>query len=111
MSKTSMDETLERLDAICDALHRLAQLSRDKNWPEPLQVATAEIAQHVELLAGALDMTDGNAVELGTLVAEARARLPEEFAAFGTALSADVEKLTVQATGIQAGQPASIAEG
>jgi hypothetical protein len=93
MNEKPIDNTLERLDVFCEALRNVADVGRDKGWPESLVSAVVEISQHIELLIGALSMTENDSGGLRDLIEEAAKRLPEEFSAFGEAIALDVKAI------------------
>jgi hypothetical protein len=84
----SLEEALERLDSVCDVMHRLAVQSAEDDWPAALQAAAKTLAAEIEAVAGAVDSAP--APEAAELVANTMEALSQGFAAFGSALAADI---------------------
>jgi hypothetical protein len=87
-----LTQVITRLDRLCDIFDRLAGMTREKAWPEELQLAAAKLAKSIESLAGSLDGSDGDTAAIRDLIVEARRSLPDDFAAFGQAIVADLAK-------------------
>lgn len=87
-----LTQVVTRLDRLCDIFDRLAGMTREKAWPEELQLAAAKLAKSIESLAGSLDSTDGDSVAAQALIDDAGRSLPADFAAFGQAIVADLAK-------------------
>jgi hypothetical protein len=92
LSQDAASKAVGRLDSICDVLHRLVQAAERGDWPDDLRAAAAKLASDVEILAGAMDQADEGVPTLKGVVERARDELPEEFAAFGRAIAADLGK-------------------
>lgn len=82
-----------RLDAFCEAWHRLAETARQDRWPDSIANATIELGGHIELLLSALNVEERDPPALREVITEARDRLPEEFSTFAKALAHDLDKL------------------
>ena len=93
MDRQFVEEAIERLDTLCDLLHRLAAKSAEDAWPKDLQIACQKLAKDVEALTGALDKAEANLAAMHELTADAKEHLPKNFATFGTAFAEDLTRL------------------
>ena len=89
MQPLRLDASVDRVDELCEAAHELARRARAEKWPAALREATAALATDLELLAGALDCSEG-AEQINVVIDEARDVLPRCFADFAIALVNDI---------------------
>ncbi len=92
LAKDATTKAIDRLDSICDVLHRLSQAAEKGDWPNDLRVAAAKLASDIEILAGAMDQASEGVPTLKGVIERARDELPEEFAAFARAIVSDLSK-------------------
>ena len=89
MQPLRLDASVDRVDELCEAAHELARRARAEKWPAALREASAALAMDLELLAGALDCSEG-AEQIKIVIEEARVVLPRCFAEFAVALVNDL---------------------